>query len=165
MTLRADESLAGALRWVGDLLAGAGIPFLVAGDVAALAYGVPRPIVAGIEIFVAAADLPRLLRLVEVHVVEAPWRRRDDRWDRIAAVLEHDGARITVGLVEAARVRDSVTGAWMDAAVDLDAAVVRALWGTAIPVLSWESLAGIERRLGGTLARRDVDRAAGGGRS
>ena len=157
------EPPAGALRWLGELLGGAGIPFLVAGDVAAVAHGAARSPAAGIETFVAAADLPRLLRLAGAHVAEAPWRRRDDDWDRIAVVLEHDGVRITVALGEAARVRDVATGGWVDASVDLDASVVRTVWGVAVPVMAREQLAGLERRLGRAVDRLAVSRSDGGG--
>ena len=110
----------------------------------------------------AAADLPRLLRRVAAEVVEPPWRRRDERWDRVAAVLEHEGTRITVSVREAARVRDAATGAWVDAAIDLDAAVERTVRGVTLPVLPWERLVELERRLGRTLARRPADRSADG---
>ncbi len=106
--------------------------------------------------------LPRLLGQTEEHVAEPPWRRRDERWDRIAVGLEHAGARITVSLVDAARVRDAGTGAWVDAAVDLDASVERTVWGVTVPVMAWERLVELERRLGRTLERRSAGGAAGG---
>ena len=164
VSARASEPPAGALRWVGELLDGARIPFLVAGEPAAAAHGAAPAAVAGIEIFVAAADLPRLLRLAEAQIAEPPWRRRDDRWDRIAVVLERGRTRITVSLREAARVRDAATGAWVDAAVDLDASVVRTVWGVTVPVMAWEPLVELERRLGRTLDRSPAGRSGGGGR-
>lgn len=164
-----------ALRWVRELLGVARIPFLVTGDAAAAAHGgapAPPPIhcdaaapaSAGIEIFVAAADLPRLLRLVEAQVVEPPWRRRDHRWDRVAVVLERNRTRITVSVREAARIRDAATGAWVDPAVDLDAAVARTVGGVTVPVMAWEQLVELERRLGRTLDRRRAGRPGGGDR-
>ena len=172
-TPRPVEPAGAALRWVRELLGSARIPFLVAGDAAAAAHGAaPAPVArdaalpaaaGGIEIFVAAADLPQLLRLAEAHVAEAPWRRRDERWDRIAVGLEHGRTRITVSLVEAARVRDAATGAWVDAAVDLDAPVARTVWGVTVPVMAWERLVEIERRLGRTLDRRTAGRSGAGG--
>ncbi len=171
MTLRPVEPGGAALRWVAELLGKARIRFLVAGDAAAAAHGAaPRRVVrgaalpapAGVEVFVAAADLPRLLRQTEEHVAEPPWRRRDERWDRIAVGLEHAGARITVTLVEAARVRDAGTGAWVDAAVDLDASVERTVWGVTVPVMTWERLVELERRLGRTLEGRSAGPPGGG---
>ena len=173
MTARRVEPRAGALRWVGELLVSARIPFLLVGDSAAAAHGAApaavtsgaaRPAAGGIEIFVAAADLPRLLRLAEAQVAEPPWRRRDERWDRIAVGIEHSGTCVTVSLVEAARVRDPATGVWVDAAIDLDASVARTVWGVTVPVMAWERLVELERRLGRTLDRRTVGGAGGGGR-
>jgi len=105
----AVDPAAGALRWMAEVLGAARIPFVVAGEAAFVGHGAvraptaagnaPAPaagapaLAAGIEIFVAAADLPRLLRRVAAQVVEPPWRRRDERWDRVAAVLEHEGTR------------------------------------------------------------------------
>ena len=160
------DPAAGALRRVAEVLGAARIPFVVAGEVAVAAHGAPPPAAgapppaAGIEIFVAAADLPRLLRLEAARVVEPPWRRRDERWDRVAAVIEHDRSRVTVSVREAARVRDAATGAWVDAAVDLDASVERTVRGVTLPVLAWERLVELERRLGRTLARRPAGRSA-----
>ena len=188
----AVDPAASALRRVAEVLGAARIPFVVVGEAAAAAHGAVRapapagsppspaagapapaasalapaagapPAVAGIEVFVAAADLPRFLRLVAAQVVEPPWRRRDERWDRIAAVLEHEGIRITVSVREAARVRDTATGAWVDAAVDLDASVARTVRGVTLPVMAWERLVELERRLGRTLARRPAERSADG---
>ena len=170
MRAGAVEPPAGALRWMADVLGDARIPFVVAGEAAAAAHGAApapaagvAPPAAGIEIFVAAADLPRLLRLVAARVAEPPWRRRDERWDRVAVVLEHGRSRITVSVREAARVRDADTGAWVDAAVDLDASVSRTVWGVRVPVLAWERLVELERRLGRTLARRPAGRSVDGG--
>ena len=172
----AVDPVAGGLRWVAEVLGAARIPFAVAGEAAAAAHGAVRapaaagsppspaagapPAAAGIEVFVAAADLPRFLRLVAAQVVEPPWRRRDECWDRVAVVLEHERMRITVSVREAARVRDAATGAWVDAAVDLDAAVERTVRGVTLPVLAWQRLVELERRLGRTLARRSAGRSA-----
>ena len=181
----AVDPAAGALRWVAEVLGDARIPFVVVGEAASVGHGAVRapsaaggapspaagvlppaagaPALAdGIEFFVAAADLPRLLRLVAAQIVEPPWRRRDERWDRVAAVLEHEHTRITVSVREAARVRDAATGAWVDAPVDLDASVQRTVQGVTLPVLAWERLVELERRLGRTPARRPAGRSAGG---
>ena len=190
MTAGAAEPAAGALRWLADLLGGARIRFLVAGEAAAAAHGAAPPAAAppaaappaaapgaappaaapgaappaaGIEVFVAAADLPRLLRLAEAEIVEPPWRRRDDHWDRVAVVLERDRTRITVSVREAARVRDAATGAWVDAAIDLGASVARMVGGVTVPVMAWEPLAALERRMGRAPARPAAG-ADGGGR-
>lgn len=162
---------AAALRWMAEVLGAARIPFVVGGEAAAAGHGAAPATAAGdgallpaagIEIFVAAADLPRLLRLVAPHVVEPPWRCRDERWDRIAMALERDGTRLTVSVREAARVRDAATGAWVEAAVDLDTPVARSVWGVTVPVMAWERLVALERRLGRTLARRPAGRSADG---
>lgn len=171
MRAGAVEPPAVALRWMAGVLGEARIPFVVAGEAAAAGHGAAParaardgalPPAAGIEIFVAAADLPRLLRRVAAQVAEPPWRRRDERWDRVAMVLEHDRSRITVSVREAARVRDAASGAWVDAAVDLDASVARTVWGVTVPILAWERLVELERRLGRTLARHAGGRSAGG---
>ena len=160
----AVEPVDGALRWMADVLGAARIPFVVVGEAATAGHGATPepPPAAGIEVFVAAADLPRLLRLVAAQVVEPPWRRRDERWDRVAVVLEHERTRITVSVREAARVRDAATGAWVDAAVDLDASVARTVRGVTLPVLAWERLVDLERRLGRTLVRRPAGRSPEG---
>ena len=76
---------AAVLRRVCGLLDECAIPFQLTGDVAAAAYGAPRPI-RSVELFIAAEHVPALLRRAEEHVVDYPWRRRDDAWDRVAPV-------------------------------------------------------------------------------
>ena len=111
------EVPAAVLRRVCGLLDECAIPFQLTGDVAAAAYGAARPI-RSVELFIAAEHVPALLRGAAEHVVDYPWRRRDDAWDRVALSLSFDGVTIDVCIAEAARFREPATGSWRDAAID-----------------------------------------------
>ena len=149
------EVPAAVLRRVCGLLDECAIPFQLTGDVAAAAYGAARPI-RSVELFIAAEHVPALLRGAAEHVVDYPWRRRDDAWDRVALSLSFDGARIDVCVVEAARFRETATGSWRDAAIDLATSAIVQVRGVEAPVMPREQLLDQKRRLNREIDRRDV---------
>ena len=149
------ESPAAALRRVCGLLDGCGIPFQVTGDVAAIAHGATRPI-RSVELFIAAEHVPALLRAAREHVVDHPWRRRDEAWDRVALSLSCDGLTVDVCVLEAARFREAATGGWRAAAVDLAASVTTRIGDVRVPVMPRAQLLEQKRRLDREVDRRDV---------
>lgn len=150
-----DEPPVAALRWVCRLLDASGIPFQVTGDVAAAAHGATRPI-RSVELFVAAEHVPALLRAAEEHVVDYPWRRMDDAWDRVALSLSHDGMTIDVGVTEAARFKEAATGAWRDADIDTTASVLIEVLGVDAPVTPRSQLLDQKRLLDREADRQDI---------
>ena len=152
---------AAALRWTCGLLRDCGIPFQVTGDVAAAAHGGTRP-VRRVEMFIAAAHVPALIRQARDRVADYPWRRRDDAWDRVALVLVHDGVTIEVGIVEAARFREAATGEWRDAAIEPEASVTMTVWDIETPVMPREQLVDQKRRLDREIDRQDLRDITGG---
>ena len=146
---------ASALRWVCGLLDAAGIPFQLAGDVAAAAHGASRPI-RSVELFVAAEHVPALLRAAEEHVVDYPWRRMDDAWDRAGLSLSHDGMTIAVSVTEAARFKEAATGAWRDADMDITASVLLKVLEVDAPVMPRAQLLAQKRLLDREVDRQDI---------
>lgn len=146
---------AAALRWTCGLLRDCGIPFQVTGDVAAVAHGGTGP-VRRIEMFIAAAHVPALIRRARDRVADYPWRRRDAAWDRVALSLAHDGVTIEVCVLEAARFREVRTGEWHEAAVDPAASVTMAVWEVEMPVMPREQLLDQMRRLDREIDRRNL---------
>lgn len=154
--MSAGTSGPAALRWIVRLLNEAGIPFQVTGGVAATVYGARRD-VADIDLFVPAAHLPPLMRLVgPARIARQPWRHRDESWDVIVMALEQEGQRIEVGVAEAARYRDRASGAWCDASIDFGASVSHAVWGVEVPVMPRAQLIDTKRRLDREVDRRDL---------
>ena len=149
------EVSAAALRRVCGLLDGYAIPFQLTGDVAAAAYGAARPI-RSLELFIAAEHVPALLRGAGEHVVDYPWRRLDDAWDRVALSLSYDGVTIDVCIAEAARFREAATGAWRDAAIDPAASVIVTFGDVEAPVMPREQLLDQKRRLDREVDRQDL---------
>ena len=149
------ETPAAALRWVCDLLPGCAIPFQVTGDVAAAAHGSTRP-VRRVELFIAAEHVPALIRAAREHVVDYPWRRRDEAWDRVALSLSHGGTTIDVCVAAAARFREAATGAWRDADIAPASSVTLSIWDVEAPVMRREQLLDQKRRLDREVDRQDV---------
>lgn len=146
---------AAALRWVCGLLDDCGIPFQVTGDAAAMAHGATRT-VRRLELCIAAQHVPALVRAARERVVDPPWRRLDDAWDRVALSLSHDGTAIDVWVAEAARLKDAATGRWREAAVDPEASVTRKVWDVAAPVAPREPLLARRRHPSRGTDRQDV---------
>lgn len=149
------EVPAAVLRRVCGLLDECAVPFQLTGDVAAAAHGAARPI-RSVELFIAAEHVPALLRGAAEHVVDYPWRRRDDAWDRVALSLFFDGVTIDVCIAEAARFREAATGSWREAAIDPAASVIVKVRGVEAPVMPREQLLDQKRRLDREIDRRDV---------
>lgn len=155
------EVPAAALRWVCGLLDECAIPFQLTGDLAAAAYGAARP-VRSLELFIAAEHVPALLRGAAEHVVDYPWRRRDDAWDRVALSLLHEGVTIDVCVVEASRFKEAATGEWRDAHIDLRSSETLKAWGVEAPVMPREQLLDQKRRLDRETDRQDLRHLARG---
>lgn len=151
----AGEALAAALRWVCDLLDGCAIPFQMTGDVASAAHGATRPI-RRVELFIRAEHVPALLRAAREHVVDYPWRRRDEAWDRVALSLLHAGTTIDVFVAEAARFREAATGEWRDADIAPASSVTLSIREVEAPVTRREQLLDQKRRLDREVDRQDV---------
>lgn len=146
---------AAALRWVCGLLGDCGIPFQVTGDAAAMAHGARRT-VRRLELCIAAEHVPALVRAARERVVDPPWRRLDDAWDRVALSLSHDGTAIDVWVAEAARLKDAATGQWREVAVDPEASVTMEVWDVEAPVTPRKQLLDQKRRLDRGADRQDV---------
>ena len=151
----AGEAPAAALRWVRGLLDDSGIPFQVTGDAAAMAHGARRT-VRRLELCIAAEHVPALVRAARERVVDPPWRRLDDAWDRVALSLSHDGTAIDVWVAEVARLKDAATGEWREAAVDPEASVTMTVWDVETPVITREQLVDQKRRLDREIDRQDL---------
>ena len=149
------EPPASALRWVCGLLDASGIPFQLAGDVAAAAHGATRPI-RSVELFIAAEHVPALLRAAAEHVVNYPWRRLDEAWDRVALSLSYEGMPIEVCVLETARFQEAATGAWRAANMDTTASVTLRIRGVEAPVMPRAQLLAQKRLLDREIDRQDV---------
>jgi len=154
------EPPAAALRWVCGLLDASGIPFQLIGDVAAAAHGATRSI-RSVELCVPAEHVPALLKAAKEHVVDYPWRRMDEAWDRAALSLSHDGTTIDVCIAEAARFKEAATGAWRNADLNTTASVILKVLEVAAPVMPRAQLLAQMRLLDRETDRRDIRDIAG----
>ena len=119
-TAFASTAVVDTLRWICDVLRREQIPFQVGGAIAAVAHGAKRS-ASGVELFIRAEHLPRLMRVVKDRIVDHPWRHRTDQWDLVAMVLKANGVRVSIGIADGARVRTEGSDEWRDAAVDVTA--------------------------------------------
>lgn len=146
---RADP--ARALRWIVDLLGSQGIPFQVAGGLAARAYGSIRPL-ADIDLYVPGAHLAQVAAEAGPYVTFGPERHRGEQWDLTFMKLCYAGQMIELGDSDDTRYLDAASGRWHRAEIDYRASVVLEVLGLEVPVMPLASLVEYKRRL-----NRDVD--------
>ena len=106
------------IHWVCSRFRSEQIQFQIAGVTAMAAHGAKR-MVGGVDLFICANHLPKLIRIAKDHIIDYPWRRRDDHWDMVVMVLEVNGILVTVGIADGARIRTEGLDEWRNAAIDV----------------------------------------------
>lgn len=144
-----------ALRWVTELLSGAGIPFQAVGGLAARAYGARRPL-ADLDFYVPVSALEQIAAAAAAYVVRPPAPYRDESWNLTFMKLEYEGCEIELGGADGAEYYDRHTAEWRSAAVRFDRSVERAVFGVAVPVVPLEELIAYKRALDREVDRQDL---------
>lgn len=147
-----EDRVRDALEWISGFLDELGIPFQVAGGLAAIAHGSRRPL-HDIDIYVPGGSLERLLpHLDDEHLSRGPLHHRDEHWDCVFVELHHAGVEIELADADRTRYRAGEEEPWHDAEVDFDGGVRREVYGVELPVMGRTELVRYKRRIG-----RDVD--------
>jgi hypothetical protein len=145
-----------AIRWIVDLLRDLGVPFQVAGGLAAKAYGARRRL-ADLDIYIPAGRLEEVAEAAAPHVVRPPIHHRDGQWDLTFMKLEFGGREIELAGADDARYYDRASGCWRPAEIDFHLSVERTVFGIPLPVMPFEQLVAYKRRLGREVDLQDVD--------
>lgn len=155
MTSDREVRIRAALEWISDVLDQLGIPFQVAGGLAAIAHGSERPL-HDIDLYVPSGALEEILPRVDRHLTRGPRRVRSDLWDCLLLDLDHSGEEIELADAGSTRYRAGPDAPWFDAEVDFENPVRRRAFGVDLPVMPVEDLLRYKRRLGRTVDRKDV---------
>ena len=155
MTVQRVGNVDATFLWVCELLQKENILFQISGSVAAIAHGANRSI-DEIDLFVSAAQFPKVFRLMVNYVVDHPWRRVDAYWDRITLSLEHSGTRVTVSVAEGAQFREAATQEWLETEVDLEASETMMVSGIEVSIMPRDQLLNQMRRLDRDIDRKDI---------
>lgn len=144
-----------ALEWVAGMLDELGIPFQVAGGLAAIAHGSDRPL-HDIDIYVPRGTLDAIRSRVEEHGSPAPRRVRSEHWDCFFMEVRHAGVEIELAEAGRTRYRAGTGRPWYAAEVDFDRSVRREVFGMEVPVMPVEDLVRYKRRLGRPVDLEDL---------
>jgi hypothetical protein len=142
--------------WLIDILRRERIDFAVTGGLAARSYGAARAL-NDIDIDIRNADFWRLHAAVFGHVVFGPARYRDEKWDLLLMMLDHEGQIIDIAGGDDARIYDKARQAWITSRTDFADVEIRDVLGLAVPVMSPEALVAYKAMLDGACQQTDIE--------
>lgn len=148
--------MAEALGWIRETLSELGIPYQIAGGLAAIAHGGTREL-HDIDLYVPEGALEEILPRVAEHHSHGPRRHLDEHWDCLFMEIRYAGEEIEIADAARTRYRGGPHEPWSPADVDFEASVQREVFGETVPVMPREQLVGYKRRLDRAVDRRDLE--------
>lgn len=146
-----------ALHWITDILRARGIPYQIAGGLAANVYGSPRPL-NDIDIDVPDDHLAEIVPDVREHIEFGPAHFVDDDWDLQLLTLNYHGQHIDLSGVDTVKVFDKAKGKWVDVSGDPADAELHAVLGITVPVIKPKELIFYKSILNRTINGQAIDR-------
>lgn len=159
-TYPAEDQVAEALRWIGEVFARTGAQYQVVGGLAARAYGATRPLV-DLDFYVSARDLPRVMGSVGDSRLWGPEHFSDENWDLTFAKLEKHGVQIELAEAEGARFYSPIAGRWLDQDISFQDSEKRVILGVEMEVIPKDQLVTYKRALDRPVDRMDLSEIAG----
>ena len=144
-----------ALRWIVEILRGAGIPFEIDGGMAAEAYGAGREL-ADIDINVPEDDFDKVVPLVREYLHFGPKWYRDDHWEILMMTVKYAGQNIDIGALGQMRYFDAEAKRWAEFPVDLSEVRMLDWMGMKLPFINEVKLMIYKQQLGRGVDRKDV---------
>jgi hypothetical protein len=151
----AAPDAANTFAWLVSVLRTAGIDFVVTGGVAARSYGADRPI-NDIDIDIRNSDFTRLQAALGPYVAFGPARYRDEKWDLLLMMLDHEGQVVDIAGGDDVRIYDNKSNSWVSGRTDFTDVEYRDVLGVVVPVMSPQALADYKRLLNGDHQKVDV---------
>jgi hypothetical protein len=110
-----------------------------------------------IDIDICNADFATLHEIVAPHVVFGPAQYRDEKWDLLLMMLDHEGQLIDIAGGDDARIYDIARQAWVSSRTDFTDVEIRDVMGHAVPVMAPSALAAYKALLDGAHQRIDIE--------
>lgn len=150
-----------ALEWISGRLDETGVPYQVAGGLAARAHGASRRL-NDVDIYVPEGSLEDLRPALADHHHHGPHRYRDEQWDCYFMEVGYRGEEIELAEAGRTRFRRSPDHPWHRADVDFGNPAVREAFGVELPVMPLEGLVSYKSVLSRPVDRRDLAELAPG---
>jgi len=140
-----------ALVWITQILERFGIPYQIAGGLAANAYGVKREL-ADIDIDIPQKDFDKILNSVKETILFGPAHYKDEHWDLYMLTLCYQEQEIDITSADNIKIFNPLTGVWETLDTDFSKSTFKEVMGVWVPVIPKEDLLYYKRIL-----KRPVD--------
>lgn len=140
-----------ALIWITDILKKHQIPFQITGGLAAIAYGVSRPL-EDIDIDIPDDKFNLVENEVKNYIVYGPTRFKSEKWDLLLMTLNYLGQDIDLSGADQTYICDEKTKEWIKLVEDLLNAPIKSIFGLQLPVIPYDKLINYKKILS-----REVD--------
>ncbi len=107
-----DTKTLNALKWIVEVLDGAGVSYRIGGGLATALYGSGRP-VNDIDISLSGKYFPVIVPLVREYIVAGPKRYLSEKWDCETLSLSYHGQGIDLTDVDTLLMRDKDDSMWI----------------------------------------------------
>ncbi len=143
------------LNWIVDIFKKNNIPFVITGGLAAKSYGSPREL-NDIDIDIHDKDLYLISEQVKPYIVFGPKKYKDERWDLLLLMLNHEGQDIDISGGDTLKICDARSGEWEVDTTDFSDVEKRDIFGIQVPVISKKRLIDYKSMLVGEHQKIDI---------
>ena len=145
------ENTTKALKWIVEMLNEMKIPFQIGGGLAAIIYGVNRPL-ADIDIALPNKYLPELYEKVKDHITHDLREYKDEKWSATGMTIKYEDQVIDFVGAQGKKIFDEKTSSWINLENDFSKSEFHEIAGIRVPVVPRNYLVSYKKIL-----LRDVD--------
>lgn len=128
-----------AFVWIINILKKLNIPFQITGGLAAIAYGVKRPL-EDIDIDISEEHFSLVKTQVKNFIVNYPERFKDESWDLLLMTLNYHGQLIDISGAFCCKIYNKKTHQWQHFPTDFSKITIKKIFDVEVPVIAQEEL-------------------------
>jgi len=145
-----------ALIWITEIITKLGIPFQIAGGLAAKAYGSTREL-ADIDIDIPEEDFERIKKEVKSFITFGPANDKSESWDLMLMTLNYNGQIIDLSGAYNTKIYNKKDGTWVKLNTDFSKVNYLDIYGVRIPVIGCKELIAYKKILARPVDLIDVE--------
>lgn len=128
-----------AFIWITEILQKHGIPYHIAGGLAANIYGAKRKL-ADIDIEIPEDKFPEILPEVKEYIIYGPQQFKDENWDLVLMTVRYQHQDIDISGAYQAKLYNQTTKLWETEKTNFGDDVVKEVFGIKVPVINKQEL-------------------------
>ena len=157
MSIRAAELRAKeTFSWIVGILQTQGIPFHVAGGLAARVYGAQREL-ADIDFDIPEEAFERLVPSVKNYITYGPEQYRDESWDLLIMTLNYKRQEIDIAGAYKAKLFNRDKQVWESARANFSKDQLHTIFNLLVPVMDKEELVAYKSKLQRAVDIQDIE--------